>query len=73
MVLICPYFNKLQGDEKLICECARFKFPDMIARRDILYRFCAHPTGYNDCLLKQIMDRYYYERKYKTDASSFGG
>ena len=66
---VCPYFKKMSDDRKIDCECAKFKFPDIIARRELLYGFCAHPTGYNDCILKQAMDKYYYERKYKNETT----
>ena len=45
------------------CECARLKFPDRDSRREIVYRYCAHPEGYKACMLKQALD-HYYERKY---------
>ena len=61
---MCPYFKKIPDDKKITCECAKFTFPDRIARRDLLYGFCAHPTAYKNCILKQSMDKYYYERKY---------
>ena len=62
---ICPYFIKDRGRGIVNCECAKFKFPDRGSRREIVYRFCAHPTGYKACMIKQAMD-HYYERKYKT-------
>ena len=65
---MCPYFMRDRGGGKVYCECATFKFPDKEARRDIVYRFCAHPTGYNDCPLKQAMDGY-YERMYARDGA----
>ena len=61
---ICPYFRK-ENRGRVYCEGATLKFPDKEARRDIVYRFCAHPTGYNDCPLKQAMDGY-YQRRYET-------
>jgi hypothetical protein len=55
-------------DKKTIsCECARFKFPDKIARREIIYAFCAHPTAFKDCVFKKVLDEYYYERKFKLE------
>lgn len=60
---ICPYFLRDRGRGQVICECARFRFPDAPARREIVYRFCAHPTGYKACVIKQAMD-HYYERRY---------
>lgn len=65
---ICPYFRK-ENRGRVYCECATLKFPDKEARRDIVYRFCAHPTGYNDCPLKQAMDGY-YQRRYETGGKS---
>ncbi len=60
---ICPYYVRDRGKGLVYCECARFRFPDAGARREILYRFCAHPTGYKSCALKVALD-HYYERKY---------
>ncbi len=60
---ICPYFVRDRGKGLVYCECARFRFPDKLARREIVYRFCAHPSGYKSCALKQCMDNY-YERKF---------
>ncbi len=61
---ICPYYDRERGKGKMSCEGATFRFPDLVARREIVYRFCAHPTGYRDCVLKQCLD-HYYERKYE--------
>ena len=60
---ICPYYKKELGHGKLRCEGANLSFPDTLARREFVYRFCAHPTGYKDCRLKAVLD-HYYERKY---------
>ena len=62
---ICPYYLRDRGNGMVYCECARFRFPDKLARREFVYRFCAHPEGYRDCQLKVVMD-HYYERKYET-------
>ena len=59
----CPYFQREKGHGVVYCECAKFRFPDKQARRDIVYRFCAHPQQYKQCPIKQAMD-HYYERKY---------
>ena len=61
---ICPYFQRDRGQGLVYCECARFRFPDKEARREIVYTFCAHPVGYKTCPLKQAMD-HFYERKYE--------
>ena len=60
---ICPYFKKDRGKGLVNCEGATFRFPDRLARREYVYRFCAHPQGYKDCPLKIAMD-HFYERKY---------
>lgn len=57
----------MKDKKKISCECANFKFPDRIARREIIYKFCAHPTDYNDCVFKRVLDRYYYERKFSVE------
>ena len=64
--------QSMKNKKDVSCECARFKFPDRIARREIIYAFCAHPTAYNDCVFKRVMDKYYYERKFadETDKSN---
>lgn len=61
---ICPYFQRDRGNGVVYCECAKFRFPDKPSRREIVYRFCAHPEGYKACAIKQAMD-HYYERKYR--------
>ncbi len=60
---ICPFYRQDRGCGKLSCEGANFRFPDVEARREFVYRFCAHPEGYKDCPLR-IMLEHYYERKY---------
>ena len=61
---MCPYLLKMKDKQGVSCECAKFKFPDKVARREIVYSFCAHPTNFKDCVFKQVLDRYYYERKF---------
>ena len=65
---ICPYFTRERSHGVVTCECARLKFPDRDSRREIVYRYCAHPEGYKACMLKQALD-HYYERKYAHEAS----
>ncbi len=70
---ICPYYLRDRGNGMVYCECARFRFPDKLARREIIYGFCAHPENYKKCALKQAMD-HYYERKFSMiDADERGG
>lgn len=66
---ICPYFQRDRGKGQVYCECARFRFPDKESRREIVYRFCAHPGGYKDCMIKQALD-HHYERKYGSEPGS---
>ena len=63
----CPYLKSMKDKKSVSCECAHFKFPDRIARREIIYAFCAHPTAYNDCAFKRVMDKFYYERKFSDE------
>lgn len=65
----CPYFQREKGDGYTYCECARFRFPDKQARRDIVYKYCAHPDGYEGCVIKQAMDQF-YERKYSGEQTT---
>ena len=60
---ICPYYQRDRGQGVVYCECARFRFPDRLSQREIVYGFCAHPVGYKSCAIKQAMD-HFYERKY---------
>lgn len=64
---MCPYLKDAKSVERTVCECARFTFPDRIARREILYGYCGHPTAWKICPLKKTMDNF-YERKYDEDA-----
>ena len=61
---MCPYLRKGKDAKQISCECASFRFPDKVARREIIYAFCAHPTDFRKCVFKQVLDRYYYERKF---------
>ena len=58
----------MKDKRNISCECAHFKFPDKIARRDVIYAYCAHPTAFNECFIKKTMDRFYYERKYAIES-----
>lgn len=62
---ICPYFSRDRGQGRINCECASFKFPDLIARNEYVHKYCGSLTGYKLCPLYGIMNRYYYERLYK--------
>lgn len=70
---VCPYFIRDRGRGVIYCECARFHFPDKLARREILYTYCAHPTGYKQCVLKHAMDGFYQRKYEKLDVASEGG
>ena len=69
---ICPYFSNDKGNGRVYCECATFKFPDAVARREFCYKFCGHPTDYKNCPIYEVMERYYYERKYGENGEQSG-
>lgn len=60
---ICPFFKSDRECGRVSCEGANFHFPDKEARREFVYRFCAHPDGYKECPLQTTLN-HYYERKY---------
>lgn len=62
--IMCPYMKTIKDGLEMSCECARFRFPDKQARRDVIYGVCAHPTAWQTCTFKLVLDKYYYERKY---------
>lgn len=64
--LECPYYKTEKHGKYLYCECARIQFPDSIARRQIVYKFCASPEGYKACVFKKVLDDY-YERLYNNE------
>ena len=66
---ICPFYKQDRGGGRLSCEGANFHFPDKEARREYVYRLCAHPEGYKDCPLRVALE-HHYERKYAQDESS---
>ena len=61
---ICPFFKQEKCNGRLHCEGGHILFPDKMARREFVYRFCAHPAGYLDCPLRVMLENY-YERKYQ--------
>ncbi len=60
---ICPYLKSTKGSGVAVCECARFKFPDNQTKREVLYGYCGHPTQWQVCTFKRVLDNY-YERKF---------
>ena len=64
---ICPYLKDSREVRSVVCECAKFTFPDKYARRDVLYGVCGHPTAWMDCAFKKALDAYYYERKFSCE------
>ena len=58
LAAMCPYF-RYEKAGITHCECGDLRFPDRKARRDMVYRYCAHPTDYGACPLKRAMDGYY--------------
>ncbi len=63
----CPYLKETRKSNETLCECARFSFPDKLARRELLYGYCGHPEKWKECQFKKIMDDY-YERKYRSES-----
>ena len=61
---ICPFYLQDRGNGRVNCEGASLKFPDKEARREFVYRLCAHPDGYKECRLRVALE-HYYERKYE--------
>ena len=61
---ICPFFLQDRGNGRVSCEGASLKFPDREARREFVYRLCAHPEGYKECRMRLALE-HYYERKYE--------
>ena len=62
----CPYINEVGKEKRIVCEGMKFAFPDKQAKREIIYGYCAHPTGWRECPFKKMMDNF-YERKYNGD------
>ena len=60
---LCPYFKREERGYAY-CELCRFKFGDAKERRDVIYRFCAHPTGFTECQFYTIISDY-WERSEK--------
>ena len=64
---MCPYLKDARSSDRTVCECAKFTFPDRGSRREVLYSYCGHPTGWKECTFKAVLDRY-YERKFSGEA-----
>ena len=54
----CPYYCYEKAGVTY-CECAQLRFPDRLARREVLYTYCASPEGFRRCPFKTAMDNYY--------------
>ena len=59
----CPFFCSNEG-RILICEIGKFKFPDLTARDQTVYNYCA--GDYKSCTLYKILQEYYM-RKYENN------
>ena len=67
----CQYFLH-ERDGEAYCEGCRLIFPDKLARREFVYRYCAHPDkGFRDCPVYRFMENY-YERQGKNEKNSRG-
>lgn len=58
----CPFYRKEQNG-KLYCEGGTVKFPDRIARREIVYEFCASPDNYKNCTICKMLMNYYVRKE----------
>ena len=54
----CPYF-RYEKSGITYCECGELRFPDRLARREIVYSYCAHPSAFRACPFKRALDGYY--------------
>lgn len=61
----CPYYTELRR-EKIYCEIAIIKAPDLMTRSLYSKTYCAHPRDYKSCTLYKALEDY-YERKYKNE------
>ena len=57
----CPFYGH-EEKGKTFCEAACIRYPDNLARREVIYALCAHPTAWNTCRLYQMLV-HYYERE----------
>ena len=57
----CPFFKKERNDEikYVICEVGCIRFKDAAMRRQIAYKYCAHPEGYKECPVYRALVNYY--------------
>lgn len=57
----CPFFRSDKGASGLNCDGAELKFPDLIARRSFVAKFCANPMDWERCpiaiYLKEAYER----------------
>lgn len=61
----CPFYKSEKG-LRLRCELGTLVFPDKVARRAVVYEYCAHPTNWKNCMLCKVLADY-YERKETTE------
>lgn len=61
----CPFYNK-DALDRVYCEGASIKCPDVKAKRDLLDGYCTDQKNHCNCTLyKMLMS--YYDRKYEED------
>ncbi len=66
----CPYYRYEKGGVTH-CECGQLQFPDRLVRREVLYAYCASPTGFAACPFKVALD-HYYERSFQNEYQDRG-
>lgn len=65
--IMCPFFCRERRGERgnrqdfFYCEFARFRFPDAVARREVLYGLCCNsqPDGWQSCTVYRMSEEYY--------------
>ena len=77
LLVMCPYWKyelglkpdrclpekeEAQTGYRTVCEGGTLEYTDRYARRDYVYRYCAHPTGWKGCTVAQNLEKQ-YERK----------
>jgi len=62
---ICPYYrwhSKKEGGFSLHCEAGKINIPDNPSRRKLIYGYCAHPTGWKECSIAEMLTVSYEQK-----------
>ena len=58
----CPFYvgeRRLRGRYILNCEGGRLAMPDLLSRRELVYKTCAHPDGWKSCPIAAALEGHY--------------